>query len=133
MKKFKNHINLTGKVILIAEDNDGLRSLMSGIVSFGGARVIEACNGQKCLEIISGEQIDAAIIDIHMPNIDGLTAASAIRTDDKSKSIPIILVSSDHEKLAKIESESSSVEGYIYKPFSSKDMLQKVVNILSPD
>ena len=130
LKKFKNHINLTGKTVLVAEDNDDLRSLMVSLLSFGGAVAIEARNGNECLDILSNEKIDAILIDIHMPVMNGKTASKIIKNCDKNSSVPIIVVSSDHEALDKFSRESVNVEGYLRKPFTSAHFLHKAVKVL---
>lgn len=133
MIKFKDHIKLVGKNILVVEDSTELRNLMSSLLSYGGARVIEACNGKECLDIISSEKIDIVLMDIHMPGMDGITASRIIKNCDDNSSVPIVLISADHEKLAEFSRESVNVEGYIYKPFSPTDILQRTVKALSRD
>lgn len=130
MKEFKNHINLTGKSVLVAEDDDELRSLIIALLSYGGAAAIEARNGKECLLKLSNEKIDAILMDVHMPVMEGTTASKIIKNCGSKGSVPIILVSADHEALNKFSFESTSVEGYIYKPFTPSGLLQRTIDVL---
>ena len=88
MKEFKNHINLTGKSVLVAEDDDDLRSLIVALLSYGGAAAIEARDGKECLLKLSNEKIDAILMDVHMPVMEGTTASKIIKNIANNFCIP---------------------------------------------
>ena len=78
--------------ILIAEDFDDLRSLMSFSIRRLGHEVLEAANGREATEQAAAQHPDLILMDLSMPVVDGITAARRIRTIPELSAVPIIAV-----------------------------------------
>ena len=133
MENFKNHLNLMGKTVLIVEEYSKLRNMMAYILSYGGANVVESCNYEESLNIINREKIDVVLMDINMLFINEMRVLRSKKNHDNSKSIPTIIVSSDHTKLDELSCDLENEQGYLYKPFTATDLLQKTAEVLSLD
>lgn len=119
---------LTNLRILIAEDNVVNQYLLSKILKDWDVAIEVVDNGRKALEMLREKDFDLILMDTHMPEMNGMQAAKAIRTefDEPKRSTPIISLSAasfDHEKQ---EAISSGMNDVLPKPFQSKDLYDKI-------
>lgn len=114
--------------VLIVDDSKMDRTIMTKSLEPIGVTVIEATNGLEALNIIkSGDkQIDAVLIDIEMPKMDGYTLAGEIRKYSKYKALPLIAVTSRTSKTDRLRGVEVGMTEYITKPYSS-EYLENVV------
>ena len=82
------------KTILIADDNDDLRSLIGYQLQMRGYRILTASDGFQAVKICQSERPDLVIMDIMMPGKDGTEAGAEIKSDPKTMKIPIIYLTS---------------------------------------
>lgn len=83
------------KRVLIADDTHSVRRLLSGIVHSLGHAPMEASDGEEALQIARATQPDFAILDMHMPNKNGLQVLEELRSDETLKDMPVIIVARD--------------------------------------
>ena len=81
-----------GKKILVVEDHDDSRAMMSLMIESYGYEVIEARDGLEALELVKSSCPELVLMDINMPKLDGLTAATMIKTFAHCADLPIIAV-----------------------------------------
>jgi two-component system chemotaxis sensor kinase CheA len=114
--------------VLIVDDSQTDRLIMRKSLESLGVTLIEAANGVDALNIIkSGEYaLDAALIDIEMPRMDGYTLASEIRKYNRFKNLPLIAVTSRTSKSDRMRGVEAGMSEYITKPYSP-DYLTGVV------
>ncbi|MEF1292009.1 response regulator, partial [Vibrio sp. M260118] len=118
---------IEGKRILIADDNTSMRQLTSILLNKQGYQVSQAGDGKEVLSILDNEQIDLIIMDLEMPQLDGLETTATIRQSDQSYAdIPIIGHTGDNrqETLSKIE--FVGMNGYLIKPVDKDKLLDKL-------
>ena len=111
------------KVILLAEDSITTRTQMKRILESAGYEVTAAVDGLDAFNKLGGNDFDAVVSDVQMPNLDGLSLAAKIRQDPRYREVPIILVtslSSDDDKKAGIEAGANA---YIPKPTFDQNVL----------
>jgi signal transduction histidine kinase/CheY-like chemotaxis protein/HPt (histidine-containing phosphotransfer) domain-containing protein len=84
---------ITGKVILVAEDNAFNRKILKEIIEGAGGKALMAANGKEALLAALGQDVDAVVMDMHMPEMDGLEAARALREHPCCREVPIIALS----------------------------------------
>ena len=113
--------------ILIADDEAGIRTLVSKYAVFEGHNVIEASDGMEAIEICKNGGVDIAIVDIMMPELDGFSACREIR---KFSDVPIIMLSARGEEYDRINSFELGVDDYVVKPFSPKELMLRVDAIM---
>ncbi len=132
MKRFKNDCRFSGKKILIADDCVEITKLISAVLAMTGAEVVEAFDGREALDKMTDNQFDMIMLDIHMPGVDGITAAKIMKNCDINRNCPVIIISSDHDRMRALSEDFAEIEGFIEKPFSSIDILNKMAGIFDP-
>lgn len=115
-------------VVLVVDDSAMDRNIMKKSMEPIGLKTIEASNGQEALNMIKSSEhsIDAVLIDIEMPRMDGYTLASEIRKYSKYKNLPLIAVTSRTSKSDRLRGVESGMSEYITKPYSP-EYLESVV------
>ncbi|XXJ20276.1 response regulator [Desulfovibrio caledoniensis] len=113
---------LSGKRILLVEDNEINRQVAQEILASIGVEVLEAFNGQDALDFLDKNDVDLVLMDIQMPVMDGHEATRRIRALDRFKDLPIIAMTA-HAMLADIEmSREVGMNDHIAKPFDPDDL-----------
>ncbi|MGX2982545.1 hybrid sensor histidine kinase/response regulator [Helicobacter sp. 23-1045] len=115
-------------IILAVDDSQVDRAIMKKYLSPLGVTVMEAQDGVEALDIIkNGEQvIDAVLVDIEMPRMDGYTLANEIRKYNKFKNLPLIAVTSRSSKTDRMRGVESGMTEYITKPYSAEYLVNVV-------
>ncbi|GIP36169.1 response regulator transcription factor [Paenibacillus sp. J2TS4] len=109
--------------ILIADDEEEIRELLSLYMEKERFKVLEAANGLEVLKLLEEHTVDLILLDIMMPNMNGLEALKEIR---KSQYIPIILLSAKGEDYDKILGLGLGADDYISKPFNPLEVTARV-------
>lgn len=117
------------KTIMIVDDNPEILKYLSESFS-SDFNVLTAINGAKAIEALSGDNIHLVITDVMMPDIDGIHLCRAIKRNLRTSHIPVIMLSGKSEIVDKLEGLNVGADDYIGKPFSMKELLRKVKNIL---
>lgn len=121
------------KKILIADDEPSVRLLLKSVLSSDYA-VLEASDGQEAVEATRKHKPALVVLDIFMPNKDGVQACYEIKADSATKEIPVIMLTAiDHELNKKLCAEMGA-EQYITKPFKPRelrDVIAKLVEVKS--
>lgn len=116
--------SLTGKKILIVDDDDLLREVMCDVFTIEGADVSQADNGIKALNMIQGQKYDAVISDVRMPGGDGITLAKNISEMTGYK--PLVFICSGYNDLNLEKAQQLNIQNIFEKPFDHKSMIQEV-------
>ena len=109
--------------ILVVDDDREIVKAISKLLSNEGYGVIQAYDGLEAVDLLSNQDVHLIILDIMMPNLDGLSATMKIR---EVKNIPIILLSAKTEESDKIIGLSMGADDYITKPFSPPELIARV-------
>ena len=102
--------------ILHVEDNADNRHLVRRVLESEGYEVIEASNGTQALEFLDAQEIDLALMDINMPDIDGYTLATRIRATPRFATLPILAMTANVMHGDRERSLAAGCDGYIQKP-----------------
>ncbi|WP_374048599.1 response regulator transcription factor [Clostridium cochlearium] len=114
---------LNKSTIIVVDDEKEIRDLIGIYLENEGYKVIKAENGIKALEILEKEKIDLIILDIMMPNMDGIEACTKIREE---KNMPIIMLSAKTEDMDKIWGLTAGADDYMTKPFNPLELIARV-------
>ena len=114
-------------VILVVDDDDHIRQLISLYLSNNQFDVIEAENGLEAMEKLEQEQIDLAIVDIMMPKMDGIELTKEIR---RYHEIPILLVTAKGASQDKVIGFEAGTDDYLVKPFDPIELVLRVKALL---
>jgi CheY-like chemotaxis protein len=115
------------KRILIADDETGVRTVLGKMLSTDYI-VLEAANGEEAVEIARGQKPDLILMDLIMPKMDGYAACSAIKADETTKEIPVVVVTAVGHDLNKKFATEMGAAGYVTKPFN----IQELIDVISP-
>lgn len=120
------------KQILIVDDEEDIRDVVRvSLEEFAGWQAIAAISGLEALQIAKTEALDAILMDISMPDMDGFQLCKELQTDPKTQNIPVIVLTakvlpSDRQRFAEL-----NVAGMITKPFDPLIIWRKVAEILN--
>ncbi|KAF0132072.1 MAG: guanylate cyclase [Bacteroidetes bacterium] len=117
------------KIVLIVEDNDDVRTYIREQIE-DDYQTFEAPQGELGLKIAQEKIPDLIITDVMMPKMDGFEFCKAIRLDEKTSHIPMIMLTAKSSLDDKITGLESGVDAYLTKPFSAKELKATLVNLL---
>ncbi len=109
--------------ILICDDEKDIRNALRIYLSSEGYKIFEAANGCEAIEAATREDIHLVLLDIMMPQMDGITAMSRLR---EISNVPIILLSAKSEDTDKILGLNVGADDYVTKPFNPVELLARV-------
>lgn len=109
--------------ILIVDDDENIRNLVSIYLENEGFKTIKVDDAKKALEVLENSNIELILLDIMMPQIDGIEACIKIRKD---KNMPIIMMSAKSEDMDKIHGLAAGADDYITKPFNPLELIARV-------
>ena len=113
------------KRVLVVEDEASIREMVALNLKMAGWEVVEAPSAERALELMHhGEECDAALLDIMLPGMDGLSLCETIRRE--TNEIGIIIVSAKGQESDKIRGLSIGADDYITKPFSVSELVARL-------
>ncbi len=116
--------------ILIVDDMATMRRIVKNILKqLGFANTEEAENGQEGLQKLRADTYGFVVSDWNMPVMTGIDMLRAIRSDDKLKSIPVLMVTAEAQQANLVEAIQAGVSNYIVKPFTAETMQEKIAKI----
>ena len=118
------------KKILIVDDHGALRYVLAFDLKKAGYTTIEASNGENGLKIADSETPDLIIMDMMMPGINGIQATKLLKQNDKTKDIPVIMLTARSSRGEVMEAIKSGVAHYVVKPYQFKEIHQKVIDLI---
>ena len=114
---------MTKLTVLVTDDDQDIRDGIEIYLKNEGYNVIKAADGLEALEKLENNEVHLIILDIMMPNMDGITATFKIR---EARNIPIIMLSAKAEDGDKIHGLSVGADDYVTKPFHPLELLARV-------
>jgi CheY-like chemotaxis protein len=120
-----------GARVLVVEDNDMNMQLVEYLLEEGGYQIVKAASGEDALSIArSGDPVDLILMDIHLPGIDGLSVVREMKTDDRTKAIPILALTAHAMRGDRDRFLEAGCDGYISKPIDVKTFLTSIRSYL---
>lgn len=116
--------NLSGKTILLVDDEAELREILKEEFEFLGCRVLESENGARALEVLDREEVSAVISDVRMGGGNGLTLLSEIRQRNPRK--PLVLLVTGFADITREEAIARGALGLIAKPFQMDTLVKAI-------
>ena len=118
------------KLIYIVEDEEDILELLTFNLKREGYDVASSANGSDAVKNIPRKKPDIILLDRMLPGLDGLEVCRALKKDDQTSSIPIIMVTAKGEESDIVAGLELGAEDYITKPFSIKVLIARVRNVL---
>jgi CheY-like chemotaxis protein len=122
----------SARTVLVVDDNDDIRQMLTVILSSQGYRVVVAADGEEAIEIAGCEQPDAILMDVMMPRLNGLEAACRIQQNPQLQGVPIIGISAFNDPLAEDRvSTPFRWSAYLRKPIDMDELEQALGRALA--
>ena len=118
------------KTILIADDHDHLRLLVSKTLSGPDYRIIEARDGDEAYSLAMTESPELLILDWMMPGKSGIQVVEALRKDPGFGDVPVIMLTARAQNADRNRAVTLGVHSYLVKPFSPIELMETVEKIL---
>ncbi len=109
--------------ILIVDDEPPIRRLLRTTLGAQDYRVIEAATARDALAMLRHHQIDLVLLDLGLPDIDGLDLIGQVRRDNP---VPIVVLSSRGEEPAKVAALDAGADDYVTKPFGAEELMARI-------
>jgi len=118
--------------ILSVDDSATMRRIIGRAVSMMGYEFLEAANGVDAMALLEERhaEISLVIMDINMPEMDGIQALEAIKASPLLKHIPVMMVTTDSDRSRIIQAVQAGAANYVTKPFSHDDLVAKIADTL---
>jgi DNA-binding response OmpR family regulator len=117
-----------GHKILVVDDEEPIRDLLKGFLEGQGYTVVLASNGKEGILSAANENPHLILLDVRMPELDGIETCVALRANEKTRAIPIILATAFRDVLA--DALEAGVDDFVTKPFHLAELLHRVEALL---
>jgi putative two-component system response regulator len=117
-------------IILVADDNEGNRELLSALLSAEGYQVVGAVDGQQALDRVDSDSIDLALLDVVMPRRTGFEACLAMKSKPETRLIPVVLLTSLNGDDDRIRGIMCGADDFLTKPVNKHELLARVHSLL---
>ncbi len=125
----KNDAGLENPMVLLVEDQRDVRKYIRGHLKEGYS-IIEAGHGKQGLQLAIDHIPDLVISDVMMPEMNGFQLCAALKADDRTSHIPVILLTARAEDTDKLSGLRTGADAYLIKPFNSRELLIRVKNLI---
>ncbi len=121
------------KKVLIAEDSSVIQNLTRKILQIQNYEIFSAKNGLQVLSMLENEDFDIILMDINMPQMDGMECAKEIRAlkDPKKSKIPIVAITGNAKNYTLEDFKSVGINEYLQKPLNFDNLVDTVKNLTS--
>jgi twitching motility two-component system response regulator PilH len=116
--------------ILVVEDSVTQREMIMDLLQSSGLMVAIATDGVEALEKIQGETPDLILLDIVMPRMNGYEVCRRLKSDPKTKDVPVVMCSSKGEEFDRYWGMKQGADAYIAKPFQPTELVGTVKQLL---
>ncbi|HSM57152.1 MAG TPA: response regulator [Candidatus Sulfomarinibacteraceae bacterium] len=117
--------------ILIAEDDQDIRELVTLTLQFNGHEVVSAVDGVQAVEKAEGETFDLILMDVRMPRMTGYEACRRLREMESTREIPIIFLSAKGQEAEIQAGLQAGATQYILKPFAPDVLASRIDSVLA--
>ena len=117
---------MTGERILVVEDNEKNMKLFRDVLSATGYRTLEATTGGAAVELATEHAPDLVLMDIQMPDVDGVEALRRLRADERTAAIPVLAVTAQAMQGDRVRFLAEGFDGYLSKPVNVRELIGTV-------
>lgn len=115
--------------MLVVDDNKVIRQLIRVNLELEGFEVVTAADGAECLDVVHQVRPDVITLDVVMPRLDGLRTAAMLRSDPRTRALPVLIVSACTPYDVETGSEVT-VDAFLAKPFEPAELVRTVRRLL---
>jgi two-component system chemotaxis response regulator CheY len=118
------------KKILVVDDSESIRMLVSTILENAGFEVERAVDGKHALDVLEGKSVDLIIADLNMPIMDGISLIKEVRVMQHHNRVPIIMLTTESQTSFKEQARSAGATGWVVKPFVADNLLAVINKVI---
>jgi CheY-like chemotaxis protein len=118
------------KKLLIADDEDGVRTLVRMTLELDSFEILEATNGPRALELAREHRPDLIFLDVQMPGLSGIDVCRQLKESPQTTDIPVVMLTAKAQESDRQDGLGAGADDYFTKPFSPVALLSKVTEIL---
>ncbi len=115
------------RTVLIVDDDQGLRELIRISMEHEGYNVLQAANGVECVSVVREQQPDLVILDVMMPEMDGLEACSRLREFSR---VPVLMLTAKVQSIDIVTGLDKGADDYLIKPFNMDELSARIRALL---
>jgi CheY-like chemotaxis protein len=123
---------MSERSILIVDDNPSNLKLFSYLLSLPGYAVTTAANAEQALDVLGRLVPNLIIMDLQLPDVDGLTLTRQLKADPRMQRVPIVAVTASAMKGDEEKARAAGVDGYMSKPIEKRAFRAMVASYLEP-
>jgi two-component system chemotaxis response regulator CheY len=116
--------------ILVVDDSNSIRDMVSFTLQSVGYQTIEASNGQEGLDLAQQHDIDVVITDVNMPIMDGITLCKELRQLAPFQFVPILILTTESSSEMKQKGKAAGATGWLVKPFNPEKLLNTIKRVI---
>jgi EAL domain-containing protein (putative c-di-GMP-specific phosphodiesterase class I)/DNA-binding NarL/FixJ family response regulator len=113
-------------LVLITDDNASIRLFLEAALQREGFDTVLAADGREALRQLEEHPIEVMLLDLHMPNMDGLETLREVRSSERFRTLPVILVTAAAEEADQVRGLESGADDYLAKPIRVKELGARV-------
>jgi two-component system cell cycle response regulator DivK len=117
---------MTGPRVLIVEDNERNMKLFRDVLQASGYRTLEAASGQRAVELALEHRPDLVLMDIQLPDIDGVEALNRLKADERFSSVPVLALTAQAMDGDRERFLAAGFDGYLSKPVDIAEFVATV-------
>jgi two-component system cell cycle response regulator DivK len=123
---------MTGEQILVVEDNEKNMKLFRDVLLAAGYRPLEATTGEEAVAVAAEHSPDLVLMDIQLPDIDGIEALGRLRADGRTASLPVLALTAQAMEGDRERFLAAGFDGYLSKPVNVVDLVATVARYCEP-
>jgi DNA-binding response OmpR family regulator len=117
--------------VLVADDDEDILALVTAVLERSGHDVIAVQDGAQALACVEADNPDLLVLDISMPELDGLEVLRRVRAADATRELPVVLLSAQAQEADVALGYATGASAYVKKPFSPHDLSERVDALLA--
>ncbi len=127
-------VSLQGMLVMAVDDHEANRLLLEHVLKRAGAEVVLASDGLEALDLFEQQPVDAIILDVMMPNLDGYETAKRLRRQQGGGRVPILMLTAHAMEGERQKSLDAGANGYLSKPFNQNELTATIARLANrPD
>ena len=117
--------------ILVVDDDAVNRDILRTRLEAAGYEVSEACNGEEGVNLAQRSVPDLIVMDVMMPKVDGLLACRILKANEKTKGVPIVMLTARSQQMEELRGWESGADEYLTRPCDHQRLLEVVAQFLA--
>ena len=114
---------MAGEQVLVVEDNELNMKLFRDVLVIEGYRALEATTGEEAIALATEHAPDLVLMDVQLPDLDGVEALRRLRTDERTATIPVLALTAQAMQGDRERFLAEGFDGYVSKPVNVRELL----------